>query len=1594
MKRWFLFITLGLGLVLSTASFAQNKNVDEVQRKSSNSIKTGAGTTTFPVQFNETNVLKNGPNRAVSTGYYFVDVDDAAPEYWRPNVEFVDTTTEPGTWRRITQGPRILPKTYWEQNPGEGLRFFRNPAQPNFFESVDIDGNPIPVDSTYDAIAGPMAIGFGFYFNGIRYDSFYVSTNGVIALTNRRYFYNSQGEKVIPPGATSAYDPMSMDWYARPVRTATGLDDNTPDDFGYQYSVLNNAPASPTAGIRSSGGPLNTQSSTTNRGAYIAPLWGQNHLSQWNPFTNLPDDHGKVYFKREFDASRLTLYFVNIAPQAQGTVTFVNGQWTISTSDRRPGTANYVSANVQVVLNRVDSSVTFLYLDFKGTYPTGGGSRPTAGPEVFATTSVSGVTGWARHTNFNSKTGVGTYPWGADEYQQTTHYFAKENSGTRLFPFNDDRVRFKQWKNSVRVVDIQYKVRKQEANTDLKFTETIPTADANNYELLAGEERIGALQPIALIQNMTNDIQGPQGVNYTPQDVNFVARFRILNLATYDEVIQWGEKKRIPAPRIIYNRLVNISETCLNLPDEVAHPDCQENPYNRVRYSTVTKTGANYNATNIVPLPTGWNGIPPYNYVQVYFPPFEPNEFAPDHSGRMRAFIIADAHTSPIPSQPALGGDWPFDDTASVSIIVMNRLKDFTDDLSTYHDIERTQMPSVYKWVNIGAVTVGGDIHSRNPLPPRDNFKALNNSDIQLNSPIIQMNRLDLDNSDFVPQSSSPPNGDKITSFPIDIRGKIGSVLSFSIQRTDNAPYVKWDRGWTDNRIIGCEPRIVTDVNIPFNTFANNNSVGKPNPDSLIVEIMKPSPDGIKNITNNNALTNWRWHPKRPSAQDPFPTAFTKYPAFALFGGGGYFIGWDEKNRNEPLEVEKLPDLNGLRANIFDDGIDWEFQRFAITIPDTFVTSPAEGGKNFRFRIRVSAHNHNKCQTCIPDDDDDFFVDNVRILFPSSDNITDIEVNSVKILWPYEMAPASQATEIPVRVVINNNTSIISPTFRVKVKIYQGQTTQSNPIYCKTWTVPSLGSGRSLEVPLPTWNARKTGPGTYRMQAIVILPGGDLEPKNDTTYSDVTLTFGDAFAYDDISNVSNSVPDFTTEGAGLSLFGNSYGGTGTPTSYNSPAFVMGGNGANSGSGSGQIAVRFTMLNTDTIYGFQAYFAELNQAMDDISWAIYRSNDRGDTPANLYPNSEIIGYRGLTTPVIQTPKFKEYITYKLTDFNKQPIVLNKGVYWLAIGQMGLDGLHLGASKHRMGMRTTVQSLDPQTNLAGPFGRQFMIDKQYRVLINNSLDNYNFFSYENVRKSGTWNPFMPSVGNPAYAHLHHYGTSPSDNVTLTFSRGSWVPMIRPYFGFKTSGDNTDPEFCPDDIPVELVSFRGDVRTNAGIDIYWETASETRNYGFYVEKRKEGEGETSWNSIAFIPGGNNSSTVRHYNFTDKDVKLNQSYQYRLRQVDFDGTQYCNTSDIITKTYDLVSELTLIPNSPNPFSGGTKIEFNMPESGNARLEVIDVYGNTVNVLLDKDMNRGYNSAVWDGRDASGTVSPAGTYIYRLTTGDKVLSGKMTIIR
>jgi hypothetical protein len=1633
-KRFLLLLTLALAVVMSTATADDtNKSGDEVQYKSELSMPPtfGPNATSFPEPFSALSNTRTQP--AVSTGYYFVDsYETLAPygdSFWHPFPTIEDTNnTIDGQWIRILPGPRTLDfpdataaANYWKTNVN-GHHYFRNPAYPStgsFFEH----GITRATDSTDDAFAGPMPLNLtaeGFIFNGVRYDSFYVSTNGLIALTNRRYLYDGAGNRTIG-GNGDCYDRMSMDWFVvgsfgrsrTGASSTTSLNDPAPDNFGYQYSVMFNSQFSAQGGIRQRGGSLNAAFNNTYRAAVIAPFFGDCQLSQYWATVQRPDDFGKVYFKKYNDGNKLVIYFVNIAPIR--TLTGIPGVTYTGPIDSRPGETNHVSASAQVVLNRLDSSITIQYEIFTGFVPLG--SYGTAAAQhVFLYNTSCGVLGWGRHVNNYKAKNSASY----QEYVQYTHYFSKFLISPAMdYPASGMAVKFKQWKNTLRVLTISYRVRSTDKNKSLDFTEAVPTSLVDNFELLAGEERIGAIQPVAVIQNLTNDItevdvRSPgapnkadypgTGINSIRQDLNFRARFRIYNQAM---------------DKIIYNRLMPIDSTGIFLPNSYdAQSTYFGNPYSKVRHVTVALSGSDYKTTDVTSL-TGLNGIPPYGFVEVYFPPFEPNEFVQDkyknftNIGRMKAEVECDP-TDPRNNE-VFGDQWPADNKLYRFLFVMKRLTSFADDVTEWHrvkadrdDMTPTSMPSVEKWVNIGTQAVVGDEASHHPLPPRKesggtlgfrnkNWMYEGIGQDRLNSPVIKMNRKTLSNQEYVPIGQW--GGDEIRSFPIDMRGRLRAVLSVSAQRTTNPPSKVYNRGFSDGTIVGCEPRAVlnSDLNTIFATVTNSVAL---QPDELVVELSQSSPDQIHGITNigvalpyiaTDKRGSWRYHPRRGGA-----APITNMAAIVLYGAGGSMRGFLEKDKDSALTT-----VTGLRATYFDDGFDESFQKMFIAIPDTFIKAPNEGAKNFRFRVRVNATNDQKRQVppSIPDDDDDMYVDNVTILFPSEQ--TDIEVSSVDITWPYTVVPHSQAKKIPIRVKISNNTSVAAPSFFVKVMVFLGTADNiqdKKAIYCKRIEMPFLSPGDQIEVTMPDWDATlaavKNNSQNFHIKAIARIPGGDLEIKNDTTYYDINLKFGEYFAYDLPSGTTNSVSAANGgNGRGLSLEGYSFGGIGSATSYQVYPTDPAAFGANGGSSSGQIAMKFELFQVDTIIGYQAFFGIRNAAPDYITFSIY--NDQNGRPQGQpVTNSMLERVQRGKDDIRKDYFYDQYVTYLL----KEPLILPRGKYWASIAQLGQTGMELGATDNRMGMRTMNVHIRPPiytVREVGLEGSSLMVHKEFREYDNyNNLMNNNIFAYENTFTSGAWRQFMPTTGAVGYAHLHHFGLAPGDDYyTWTLTRGTWNPFLRPYLGVKYPESERKYEECYDDIPVELTSFNGKAREE-GIDLFWETASEINNFGFYVERR-DLDNDGQWKDVSFIKGKGTSSNINRYSYFDNNVVLNNTYEYRLKQVDLDGNKDCGTySQTIRVKFAHDGLLVLSQNIPNPFSEFTMLSFTLPEKTRAKLEVLDLFGNVLRTIVDEELNASTYNYNWDRLCNNGTYAPNGTYIYRLTAGDAVRTGKMTLVR
>lgn len=88
-----------------------------------------------------------------------------------------------------------------------------------------------------------------------------------------------------------------------------------------------------------------------------------------------------------------------------------------------------------------------------------------------------------------------------------------------------------------------------------------------------------------------------------------------------------------------------------------------------------------------------------------------------------------------------------------------------------------------------------------------------------------------------------------------------------------------------------------------------------------------------------------------------------------------------------------------------------------------------------------------------------------------------------------------------------------------------------------------------------------------------------------------------------------------------------------------------------------------------------------------------------------------------------------------------------------------------------------------------------------------------------------------------------------------------------------------------------------------------------------------------------------------------------------------------------------TLSQNYPNPFNASTKIEFKT-EGGTTRLEVFDLTGAKVKILVDGTLEAGRHSYVWNGSNDQGNVLASGVYFYKLSTTEGQQVKRMTLLK
>ncbi len=107
-------------------------------------------------------------------------------------------------------------------------------------------------------------------------------------------------------------------------------------------------------------------------------------------------------------------------------------------------------------------------------------------------------------------------------------------------------------------------------------------------------------------------------------------------------------------------------------------------------------------------------------------------------------------------------------------------------------------------------------------------------------------------------------------------------------------------------------------------------------------------------------------------------------------------------------------------------------------------------------------------------------------------------------------------------------------------------------------------------------------------------------------------------------------------------------------------------------------------------------------------------------------------------------------------------------------------------------------------------------------------------------------------------------------------------------------------------------------------------------------------------------------------------------VRAFDAKSAAGTTTESMVT---DETSPLALAPAAPNPTRGTATLRYTVPEASAVRIDVLDVLGRSVAILVDETRQAGEHAVTFDG-----TRLPSGVYIVRLQAGDQAAVQRLTL--
>jgi hypothetical protein len=190
----------------------------------------------------------------------------------------------------------------------------------------------------------------------------------------------------------------------------------------------------------------------------------------------------------------------------------------------------------------------------------------------------------------------------------------------------------------------------------------------------------------------------------------------------------------------------------------------------------------------------------------------------------------------------------------------------------------------------------------------------------------------------------------------------------------------------------------------------------------------------------------------------------------------------------------------------------------------------------------------------------------------------------------------------------------------------------------------------------------------------------------------------------------------------------------------------------------------------------------------------------------------------------------------------------------------------------------------------------------------------------------------------------------------------------------------------VPVELSDFNAE-QQGTKVSIDWMTSSEINSNRFEVERRTENT--EIYNTIETVEAQGTSTTEQNYGpYFDYGVRYGNSYVYRLKMIDKDGSSEYSQEKIVTMKGG-EGNIEVISVGPNPLQTKSELRLNLSETMNVTIELYDVVGNQVSTIINGTLRGGTNMIEINGSNLSN-----GLYNIVIRSGDLQIIEPITVVK